>query len=369
MSNLDSHDQNVDDPRLLQARANRWLSGHGYRSVRDTLTDLAKEVDPDELPDAYGTQPIVEDFEREVADILGKEAAVFVPSGTMAQQIALRIHADRAGRRTVAFHPTCHLEVHEHHGYQRLHGLEGVPVGDPRRVITRADLDGLAQPIAAVLLELPQREIGGQLPTWEELVAQVAWAREHGVALHMDGARLWEAGPYYERSYAEIASLFDTVYVSFYKGLGGITGSILAGPADVIAESRIWIRRHGGNLYHLYPYVVSARVCLRERLDRFPAYRARAVSIAGALSTLDGVRIVPDPPQTCMMHVYLEGDADRLIAEARRMAREERTFVFANLSPADVPGWNVWELTIGDAAAAFTDDEVRERVARILSAG
>jgi threonine aldolase len=365
----DSQDEHEENPRLLHTRATRWLSGHGYRSVRDTLAALTDEVGADELPDVYGTQPIVEDFEREVADLLGKEAAVFFPSGTMAQQIALRIHANRAGRRTIAFHPTCHLEKHEHHGYQRLHGLEGVPVGAPHRVITRADLDSLAEPIAALLLELPQREIGGQLPAWEELEAQVAWARDRGVALHMDGARLWEAGPYYGRSYAEIAALFDTVYVSFYKGLGGITGSILAGPADLIAESRIWMRRHGGNLFHLYPYVLSARARLRERVDRFPAYYARAVSVAGALSTLDGVRIVPDPPQTCMMHVYLEGDRERLVSEAHRMAREEHTFLFADLQPADVPGWSVWEITIGDAAAAFTDDEVRERVARIFSAG
>jgi threonine aldolase len=73
-------------------------------------------------------------------------------------------------------------------------------------------------------LELPQREIGGLLPEWDDLVAQAAWTRERGIALHLDGARLWEAAPFYERSYAEIAGLFDSVYVSFYKGLGALAG-------------------------------------------------------------------------------------------------------------------------------------------------
>ena len=151
----------------------------------------------------------------------------------MAQQIALRIWADRQRSPTVAFHPTCHLEIHEQKGYELLHGLHGRLVGERSRLLTLDDLRATPGPLAALLLELPQREIGGQLPSWSDLEAQVAWARERGVAVHMDGARLWESGPFYERSYAEIAALFDSVYVSFYKGIGAIAGAALAGPADV----------------------------------------------------------------------------------------------------------------------------------------
>ena len=122
-----------------------------------------------------------------------------MPSGTMAQQIALRIWSDRRGSPTVAFHPTCHLEIHEQKGYQLLHGLHGRLVGDPDRLITLADLEAIAEPVAALLLELPQREIGGQLPEWAELEAQTALGAERGIALHLDGARLWESGPFYER--------------------------------------------------------------------------------------------------------------------------------------------------------------------------
>jgi threonine aldolase len=333
------------------------------------LAGLLEEIGPEERQDQYGSGSIIEVFECEVAELLGKESAVFLPSGTMAQQIVLRIWAERRNCRTVAFHPTCHLEIHEQRGYERLHHLHGRTVGDAHRLITLADLDRIAEPVAALLLELPQREIGGRLPEWEDLTAQVAWAHERGIALHLDGARLWEAGPFYGCSYADIAALFDTVYVSFYKGLGGIAGSVLAGPADVIAEAKVWTRRHGGNLIHLFPYVVSARAKLRERLDRFPSYYERAVSIAVLLKELPGVRISPDPPQTCMMHVYLPGDAARMTAEARRIAHEERVFLFGSLSPSGVPGYSVWELTIGDAAAAIPNDEVRALLDRVIAAG
>src|SRR6185436_5025530 len=145
--------------------------------------------------------------------LLGKEAAVFMPSGTMAQQIALRIWADRKGPRRVAFHPLCHLELHEHKGYQLLHGLHGVLVGSPHQLMTLADLEAVAEPLAALLVELPQRGIGGQLPPWDDLTRMLESARGRGAAIHLDGARLWETAPFYRRSYAEIAGLFDSVYV------------------------------------------------------------------------------------------------------------------------------------------------------------
>ena len=162
------------------------------------------------------------------------------------------------------------------------------------------------------------------LPTWEELQAQTAWARERGAAVHMDGARLWESAPYYGRSYAEISALFDSVYVSFYKGIGAMAGSALAGSAEFIAEARVWQVRHGGRIIHLFPYVLSARTKLRQRLDRFPHYHERAVAIAAVLRAVPGIVVKPDPPQTHMMHVYLHGDPERLTAAALDMAREEQ---------------------------------------------
>ncbi len=339
-------------------RCERFLSGHGPQRPHAVLAELAAEAGPDEEPDRYGEGRLINDFEREIAALLGKEAAVFLPSGTMAQQIALRIWAGRARNPTVAFHPTCHLEMHEQKGYELLHGLHGRLVGERGRLITLDDLHAMPGPLAALLLELPQREIGGQLPSWSDLEAQAAWAHEHGAAVQMDGARLWESGPFYGRSYAEIAEIFDSVYVSFYKGIGAIAGAALAGPAAFIAEAQLWQRRHGGNLVQLYPFVLSARANLRRRLDRFSAYYQRAQAVARVLSAIPGIKVKPDPPQTNMMHVYLECDSDALLEAGTEIARTERVLLFRRLMPLGVPGVAAFELAIGDAADALTDEEI-----------
>lgn len=149
---------------------------------------------------------------------------------------------------------------------------------------------GCTEQIGTLLIELPQRELGGLLPTWEELVALTGWAREQGIALHMDGARLWESQPWFDRPYAEIVGLFDTAYVSFYKGIGGLAGAGLVGSAETIARARVWQKRHGGTLIHQYPYVLAARKGLRERVGRMGAYHAHAVAIAAALREVRGCR-------------------------------------------------------------------------------
>ena len=350
------------------AGCERFLIGHGVQRPRAVLADLAEETGADEEADRYGEGALINDFERQVASLLGKEAALFLPSGTMAQQIALRIWADRRHTPFVAFHPTCHLELHEQGGYALLHGLHARLVGDRTRLLGLEDLRALHGPLAALLLELPQREIGGQLPSWSELDAQVGWARERGSAVHMDGARLWECGPFYERSYADIAALFDSVYVSFYKGLGAIAGAALAGPAEFIAEARVWQRRHGGNLFQLYPFVLSARANLRRRLDRFGDYYRRAQAVARVLTAIRGISVKPDPPQTNMMHVYLHSSAEALLAASTEIARTERVLLFRRLVPTGVPGVCAFELTIGDGAAALSDDEIDASFRRVMAA-
>ncbi len=352
------------DIDVVRDRCTRFLGWHGRPRPREVLAELAA-MTPEDLPaDRYGDGALLEDLEAEVADLLGKPAAVFMPSGTMAQQIALRIWADRKGVRTVAFHPTCHLELHEDKAYEYLHGLHGRLMGDPNELITLKDLEQVREPLAALVLELPQRELGGRLPEWDDLVAQVEWARDSGVVLHLDGARLWETAPYYRRPYAEIAGLFDTVYVSFYKGLGGIGGCALAGPEDVIAQARVWQRRHGGSLF--YPYALAARAGLQQRLGRMGDYYARALEIAEALRGHPDVEVVPDPPQVPMMHLRLRISADALREAALDLAEETGIWTFVDSVPSGSPSWRRVELTVGDATMGFTGAEVRELLDRLL---
>jgi threonine aldolase len=359
----------VDDERIRAAiaGADRHLNAwHGARPIPEQLAALAEATDAGERPDRYGRGERVERVERRVAELLGKEAAVFMPSGTMAQPIALRIWSDRRGTRTVAFHPTCHLELHEERAYAHLHDLRARIVGDPHGLIRLEDLEAISEPLAALVLELPQRETGGQLPEWEDLVAQAEWARARGIAAHLDGARLWEAVPYYDRPHAEVAGLFDSVYVSFYKGLGAIAGAALAGDADFIAEARIWQRRQGGNLVTMHPFVVSAETALDENLERAPAYLEHARALAAALRPLDGVEVVPDPPQTAIFHLILRGERERLSEAALSVAEERKVFVFGDPGTTTSPSRHKVEVMVGEVTLAIAPDELRDLVAEIV---
>jgi threonine aldolase len=358
----------LSEKDAVRARCSRFLSHHHPHRGRphQALSEAAAAVPPGLDPDTYGEGELIESFEREVAGLLGKEAAVFMPSGTMAQQIALRIWADRTGRRSVAYHPTSHLEIHEERALEHLHGIHSVLVGSPHRLITTADLQRIREPIGSLLLELPQREIGGQLPSWDDLLEATAWARGAGARVHLDGARLWEIKRFYQRSYAEIAGLFDSVYVSFYKGLGGIAGCGLAGPLDFIQESRVWRRRYGGTLVHLFPYVIAARAAMAERLDKMDRYVDKAIAIGEHLARIDGIEIVPSPPQTNMMHVFLRGDKERLEAAALTIARERGIWLFKALSPSSLPAYWKFELTVGDAALDISEAEIASTFQALL---
>ncbi len=359
-----------DEQRIREAIAgaerhlNAW---HGGPTLREKLTVLADRTGEDERMDHYGRGERIERLERRIAELLGKEAAVFMPSGTMAQPIALRVWSERRGVRTVAFHPTCHLELHEERAYERLHGLGARLVGDPHRLIRLEDLESIREPVAALLLELPQREIGGLLPEWDELGAQTEWARARGIALHLDGARFWEAVPYYECSHAELAGLFDSVYVSFYKGLGALAGAALAGDADLVAEARIWQRRQGGNLVTMHPFVVSVEAALDERLEGAPRFLAHARALATALATVDGIEVVPNPPQTAMFHLLLRGDRERLSDAALSVAEERKVFVFGDPSTTTSPSWQKLEVMVGEPTLSLDPEELRDLFAEILS--
>lgn len=348
----------MDDLEELRGRCERALNWHGNQ----TPAELLARIPTDLGLDRYGKGGAVSALEERVRELLGKPAAVFMPSGTMAQQIAIRIHADRAGLRSFGFQPMSHLELHEDKAYQRLHSLIGVPTGDANRLLTLDDLTSITEPLAAFLFELPQREIGGRLPPWGELQEQVAYLRGRGIAVHLDGARLWESTPYYQKSPAEIAALFDTVYVSFYKGLGALSGCCLAGEEDVITQARAWRTRHGGTLFGMWPNAASAIEALERRLPLFPRYYEHARAIADALRGIEQVEIVPDPPQTSMMHLHLRVSEEQFLTAARRIAEDQGIFTWPRSSAAATPSIRVVELTVGDATLTFSPDEVAKIV-------
>ncbi|MGH3275635.1 MAG: threonine aldolase family protein [Streptosporangiaceae bacterium] len=346
----------------LRGQCTQFLVGHGPVTAAGVLAGIPADT----ATDLYGDGGVVAELEAEIAGLLGKPAAAFLPSGTMAQQAVLRVHASRRRRSTVVFHPMCHLDRHEEQAFERLHGLTGRPAGDPDRLMTLDDLTAIAEPPAALLIELPQRDLGGQQPDWDDLRAQTEWAAARGAAAHLDGARLWESAAGYGRPPGEIAAPFDTVYVSFYKGIGALAGCCVAGPADILAEVREWRQRMGGTLFGLWPNAASALSCLRRRLPLMPGYLSHAREIAAALDGLAGVRVVPDPPQVSMMHLLLSTEQDSFAAAARRLAVEQRIWTWPRAMTTADPGVQRVELSVGDATRALSPDQVRDLIATLI---
>jgi threonine aldolase len=316
-----------------------------------TLAEFTK--DKETIFDFYGSGDLIENFEIKLAGFLGTESAVFMPSGTMAQQIALKISSKPD--KKVGFHPLSHLEIHEQMAYKELHNLDVLLIGEKNNYLTLDDIKKVKD-LSCILYELPQREIGGVLPPWDELVSISKYCRENKIHFHMDGARLWEVGPFYKKSYLEISNLFDSIYVSFYKGLNGIAGAILAGKTDFIIESKVWLRRHGGNLIHLYPYIISADYCFTNNLKKMDDYFRKTQSIAEVLNSSQLLSTFPLIPQSNMVHVLFKEDKEIVDTKLKKIQEEYKTFLFhcpSNNEYLDSNYKSKSELHIGDYSIAY----------------
>ena len=354
------------EDQLVFKQCNRFFNNHYPVNMGDQLIALANIVSVDEKKDFYGTGKIIEDFEQEVALILGKPKALFMPSGTMAQVIALRIWSDQILNSNIGLHSTSHLENHEQKAYMFLHNLNGNLLGEHSRVISLSDIQKVKEKLSVIVIELPQRESGGLLPVWEQLEAISNWCKMNKIRLHLDGARLWECGPYYQKSYSEICVLFDSVYVSFYKGLGGMAGAILAGTEDFINDAKIWQRRQGGNLITLFPYVLSARASLHLRLERMKSYYDKAREVASIISTIDKIKIEPVIPQTNMLHIYFEGNIKQLEEASLEVARSEKILVFRKLQSTTNSSIGKFELSVGDAILDISNEDIYRIMKKIV---
>ncbi len=345
----------------LASQCTRFLVGDGPR----TTTSLLAQIPADTAIDIYGEGGVVQELEEEVAATLGKQRALFLPTGIMTQQTTLRVLTDRRHNPRVAFHPLSHLRTHEEGALARLHGLQEVLAGGrftPLDPVSLPVLQSIKEPLGALLLELPQRDIGGYLPTWKELQTQVTWARERGIAVHLDGARLWEATPFYaataKKSISDICALFDTVYVSFYKGLGGISGSCVAGDADIIDEVSLWRTRHGGRPYMLWPYAASALHVLRTRPSDMGAYYRRARALAKELRSIEGIDVLPDEVRSPLMHLRFNATKAEMEDRVRTIATKQQVMTLPRVFMKDGTRLQRYEYQVGRASMAFTLDEM-----------
>jgi len=377
--------QLADEERIKQRRerrisayrkARRVLARPGFlgtlRERLALLDDAGHLHDLDEASDIYGNG-IVEALEEKTARLLGKEAVAFFPTGTMAQQVALRCWAGRTGSPAVALHALAHPEVHERHAFSQVSGLRPVRVTGEPRLPTAEEVREFEEPFGALMLELPLRDAGFVLPSWEELTGVVEAARERDAVVHFDGARLWESATHFGRPLDEIAGLADSVYVSFYKSLDGYGGAALAGPKTLVDEAKIWRHRYGGQIFQQFPTVLSALAGLERELPRLPEYVAHARVVAEALregfaaAGVPWTRVHPEVPHTNEFQLWLPYDVDVLSEAAIRQGEETDTLLFADAWGEKGPGLAMTEVYVRAAGLEWTADDVRAAVAGFVS--
>lgn len=348
-----------EERRKLRSACTVELNGFTEPTPAQWFQELADWASAHDVQhDHYGEGALIEGFEATVAQTLGKPAAVFMPSGVMAQLIALHLWAEQSRLPRFGAHATSHLLVHEEQAYQALLQLHGVTVGDRLRPILAKDLTAVAEPLSCLVVELPAREIGGQLPEWDELEALKAAARASGTPLHLDGARLWETRSFYQRSYAQIVEGFASVYVSAYKGVGGIAGALLAGDAGFVEQARLWRRRLGGTLIKQSPLVASAAMRFDQRLEVLDACYQRTLSLAICLQGISGIRIMPRTPQVNMLHVYFDAEREALLEARDTVAERHGCWLFGHVQQTDVPGWCKTEYYVGDQTLRVNDERI-----------
>jgi len=358
----------LTDADLIR-RCHTIFPGHRARTPADTFAAMAAWCERHGVEhDVYGSGDLIASFEKKIAALLGFPAAVFCISGTMAQVTALRLARMDRSNAPVALHPTAHIFVHERSNYQLLDHFDALQAGDRHRPFTAADLAAIPDRLAAVGLELPMREIGGQVPSWDELEDIKAHCQAHGVHLHMDGARLWETAAGYGKPVAEIAAGFDSVYVSLYKGIGGLGGAMLAGSEDFVARAAEWFRRQGGNVIHRSPYVVAAAMQFDERLAAMPDYFRRTEFLYEALRAHPAIRVNPARPAANMLHVHLPVGRERALAIRLELAEHHGVWLFNRINHGVLPDTSYFELYVGDNLLAASDEQVVKALALLADA-
>jgi len=355
--------------QALRRSCHASLTGHVQPEPADEFAAMAQWCAHHQVAhDAYGDGALVQGFEEQVAALLGMEAAVFCITGTMAQATALRLACTARGNRLVALHPTSHILKHERSNFQLLDHFHALQIGDPYRPWTVNDLKALPEPIAAAQYELPLREIGGQLPTWEALQDIKAYCQAQNIHLHMDGARLWEAASGFGQSLRDIAAGFDSVYVSFYKGIGGMGGAMLLGSTRFIAQARAWMQRQGGNVYRRSPYVVSAAMQFEKRLAEMPAYFQRTVWLYRLLKSYPRFAPNPGAPHCNMLHLYLPVTSAQANAMRNQIARENGVWLFGRAVNTALPQQCMFEWYVGDQLLQMPDAAVRQALDLLAAA-
>jgi len=261
-------------------------------------------------PDVYGDGGAVQELEKKFMEITGKERAIFMPTGTMANQLA--IHVLSGENAKVFVQETSHVYRDEADAAQTVHNKRLIPLGQGQAAFTQTDLqqaveyhqegEVFASGIGTVSIENPVRRADGQFIPIDELKKISAYCKKQGYKMHLDGARIHLASTWSGVPIAEYASLFDTIYISLYKYLGAPSGAMLCGDKAVIDKMPHLIKIYGGSMFHNWSNAALALYNLEQIDERLKQVRKRGDELIAMLNQLPGIKISSIPNGT---NIYL----------------------------------------------------------------
>jgi threonine aldolase len=298
--------------------------------------------------DVFGEDPTVRALEEQIARITGKEAALFVPSGTMGNQLAIAIHT-RPGD-AVILGEDAHPILNEGGAGAALSGVQ-FSVAGRGGLFTADEMEAAVQPrtdwnprTSLVAIENTHNRAGGRVWPIEMAHAVVERARGLGLATHLDGARLWNASVASGIDVGRWCAPFDTASVCFSKGLGAPVGSAFCGTRAAVDEARRLRKRWGGGMRQVGVLAAGALHALAHHRTRLADDHANARALAERLARVDGMVIDPRQVETNVLYVDVDASADAVATEARALgvlvgptaARRLRAVTHLDVSKADI---------------------------------
>ena len=314
--------------------------------------------------DLYREDPTVNRLQEQVADLLGKPAALFVPSGTMANQLALRVNTRPGDDALVS--EGAHIKWYESGAAAALAGVQLVTVGQVEKcgLFTASEVEELYQPqrsdhasspMSVLCLENTHNRGGGRIWPQGQLDEVCRTARRLGMRLHLDGARLWNAAVARGQSPRELAAPFDTVSVCLSKGLGAPVGSLLCGSREDIESARRFRRMYGGSMRQAGVLAAAGLYALEHHYTRLSEDHQNAALIAQVLATVPRVRVVEPVETNIVLFDLLVGapDAAAVVASLR-----ERGVLCAPFAPRRVR--LVTHLDVDQASCRYAAEQIQQ---------
>jgi threonine aldolase len=272
--------------------------------------------------DVFHDDPTVNRLEERVATLLGKEAAVYVPSGTMSNQAAIKTHTQPGDE--ILCDVGCHIYNFEAGGPAVLSGVMCRTLDGDHGILDVSQFEGKVRPIndhavrtRLVCLENTHNRGGGRIFPLEKIQAIRAWAKQHNLAMHLDGARLWNAIVATGIPARTWAAEFDTVSVCFSKGLGAPVGSALSGPREFITRARRVRKLFGGGMRQAGVIAAAALYALEHHIERLAEDHRNARLIAEAIADTPGLRLETPEVETNLIWFTVE----RSLGSAREVAK------------------------------------------------